>query len=79
MQQTKQNPLVFYLRMLLYMFIALFLRLAALSPLVCLFAFPDGSALKWLWLACPVLMVFFILPPGTGRSISSVGCLGRRP
>ena len=30
MQQTKQNPLVFYLRMLLYMFIALFLRLAAL-------------------------------------------------
>ena len=62
MQQTKQNPLVFYLRMLLYMFIALFLRLAALSPLVCLFAFPDGSALKWLWLACPVLIVFFILP-----------------
>lgn len=64
MQQTttKQNPLVFYLRMLLYMFIALLLRLAALCPLVCLFVFPQNSALRWLWLACPVLLVFFILP-----------------
>ena len=62
MQHSKQNPLVFYLRMLLYMFIALFLRLAALCPLVCLFAFPSGSPLTWLWLLCPVLAVFLLLP-----------------
>lgn len=62
MQQSRQCPFVFYLRMLLYMFIALFLRLAALGPLACLFVFPEGSALRWLWLLCPVLVVLLILP-----------------
>lgn len=62
MQQSRQCPFVFYLRMLLYMFIALLLRLAALGPLACLLIFPEGSALRWLWLLCPVLVVLLILP-----------------
>lgn len=62
MQQFRQSSFVFYLRMLLYMFIALFLRLAALCPLACLFVFPEGSALRWLWVLCPVLVVLLILP-----------------
>ena len=47
MQHTtvKHNPLTFYLRMLLYMFVALLLRLLALAPLACLFVFPAGSPL----------------------------------
>ena len=38
MQHTtaKHNPLTFYLRMLLYMFVALLLRLVSLAPLACL-------------------------------------------
>ena len=45
MQHTTvvHNPLTFYLRTLLYMFVALLLRLAALAPLACLFVFPAGS------------------------------------
>ena len=55
MQHTtaKHNPLTFYLRMLLYMFVGLLLRLLALAPLACLFVFPAGSPLKLLALLCP--------------------------
>ena len=54
MQHTtaKHNPLTFYLRMLLYMFVGLLLRLLALAPLACLFVFPAGSPLKLLALLC---------------------------
>ena len=64
MQHTtaKHNPLTFYLRTLLYMFVALLLRLAALAPLACLFVFPAGSPLKLLALLCPVLLVLLVLP-----------------
>ena len=64
MQHTtvKHNPLTFYLRMLLYMFVALLLRLLALAPLACLFVFPAGSPLKLLALLCPVLLVLLVLP-----------------
>ena len=64
MQQTaaKHNPLTFYLRMLLYMFIALFLRVVTFLPLCALFVFPAGSPLKWLALLCPALLFFFLLP-----------------
>lgn len=64
MQQTaaKHNPLTFYLRMLLYMFIALFLRVVTFLPLCALFVFPSGSPLKWLALLCPALLFFFLLP-----------------
>ena len=46
MQHTtvKHNPLTFYLRMLLYMFVGLLLRLLALAPLACLFVFPAVAA-----------------------------------
>lgn len=64
MQHTTvvHNPLTFYLRTLLYMFVALLLRLAALAPLACLFVFPAGSPLKLLALLCPVLLVLLVLP-----------------
>ncbi len=58
----KQNPISFYLRTLLYMFIALVLRAVVFLPLVALFYFPEGSPLRWLSLLCPVLFVFFLLP-----------------
>lgn len=58
----KHNPLTFYLRMLLYMFVGLLLRLLALAPLACLFVFPAGSPLKLLALLCPVLLVLLVLP-----------------
>ncbi|MCI6377078.1 MAG: hypothetical protein MR842_04865 [Clostridiales bacterium] len=64
MQQNagKQSPFVFYLRVLLYMFVALLIRLVAFAPLACLFAFPTGSPFRWLALACPLLVIFVILP-----------------
>lgn len=64
MQQNagKQSPFIYYLRVLLYMFVALLMRLAAFAPLACLFAFPAGSPFRWLALACPVLVIFVILP-----------------
>ncbi len=58
----KENPVVFYLRMLLYMFVALLIRVAALIPLAALFVFGTGSPLRWLALLCPVLIVFLVLP-----------------
>ena len=63
MQQTAvaHNPFTFYLRTLLYMFVALFLRLVALAPLACLFLFPQGSPLKLLSLLCPAMLALLIL------------------
>ncbi|MEG1570213.1 MAG: hypothetical protein RR431_03360 [Clostridia bacterium] len=64
MEQTvlKNNPLTFYVRTLLYMLLALSLRLIAFAPLVCLFVFPAGSALRYLALLCPLLLIFVLLP-----------------
>lgn len=59
---VRQNPLTFYLRTLLYMFMALVMRLVAVAPLVALLLFPEGSYWRWLALLCPVLLIFFILP-----------------
>ena len=39
--KRKGNPLVFYLRALLFLFVAAFLRLAALLPLAALFVFEN--------------------------------------
>lgn len=77
MQNTvvKQNPLTFYLRVWLYMFIALMLRVVALSPLAVLFAFPAGSPWRYAALLCPVLYVFFIGP----LSFSFADALVQRP
>lgn len=58
----KHTHLTFYLRTLLYMFVALLLRLVAFAPLGFLLVFPAGSHWQWLALLCPVLLVFFILP-----------------
>ena len=55
----KQNPLVFYLWMLLYMLLALLIRAAAFAPLLAVTA---DSALRWLWVLCPVLLLFIVLP-----------------
>lgn len=64
MQQSpaKQTRFAFYLRLLLYMFLALLLRLVAFAPLFALKAFPAGSALRYLALLCPLLLIFVILP-----------------
>ncbi|MEG0491828.1 MAG: hypothetical protein RR696_01365 [Clostridia bacterium] len=64
MEQTvmKNNPLTFYVRTLLYMLLALSLRLIAFAPLVCLFVFPAGSTLRYLALLCPLLLIFVLLP-----------------
>ncbi len=58
----RHSPLTFYVRTLLYMFVALLLRILALLPLAALFAFPAGSPLKWLALLCPAIAVFLVLP-----------------
>lgn len=58
----RQNPLTFYLRTLLYMIMALVMRMVAFLPLGALVLFPEGSYFRWLALLCPVLLIFFILP-----------------
>lgn len=64
MQQTpiRHKPLTLYLRTLLYMFIALFLRVVALAPLAFLLVFPHGSPARYLALLCPALLIFLVLP-----------------
>ncbi|HNX61167.1 MAG TPA: hypothetical protein PKN45_00890 [Candidatus Limiplasma sp.] len=59
---TRHNPVTFYFRTLLYLFTALLLRLLALAPLCALAVFPHGSALRWLALLCPALLIFLVLP-----------------
>lgn len=58
----RQNPFVFYLRILLYMFIAFVMRVIALLPLGALFVFEAESPWRWLALLTPVLLLFIILP-----------------
>jgi len=58
----KQNPLLFYLQMLLYMILALVIRVITFAPLACLFVFEATSPLKWLALLCPALLIFVVLP-----------------
>lgn len=62
MNETRQNPILFYLKMLVYIMIALGLRIVCIAPAACLFAFEAGSALRWLALLCPVLLIFVVLP-----------------
>ena len=54
-----QSPLMFYLRMLLYMLTALVIRVVAFLPLAALVQ--EGAA-KWLALLCPAMLVFVVLP-----------------
>lgn len=61
-QSRRQNPLTFYLRTLLYMFMALLMRIVAFLPLGALFIFPEGSLLRWLAVLTPILLIFWILP-----------------
>lgn len=62
MQQASQTVIRFYLWLLLYMFLALILRLVAFVPLLALEAFSEGSGLRYLALLCPLLLIFIILP-----------------
>ena len=55
----KHNPVVYYLRVLVYMLLALVLRVIAFAPLG--FSALD-SAWKHLWVLCPVLLIFVVLP-----------------
>ena len=56
------HPLVFCIRTLFSVYVALLLRLIALSPLLCLVLFPAGSPLQYWALLCPLLILFLILP-----------------
>ena len=58
---VKENPILFYLKMLLYMVIALLLRVICLLPLMCLTLQRTNPAF-WLFLASPILMIFVVLP-----------------
>ncbi len=56
----KQNAFVFYLRVLLYVLIALVLRVIAFAPAACLFVCEGW--MRWLAVLCPVLVIFGVLP-----------------
>lgn len=56
------NPITFYIRSLLYMFLALLIRLLTLLPLGALLIFPAESPWRWAALLCPVLILFVVLP-----------------
>lgn len=56
--ENRQNPVVFYLLMFVYMLLALLLRAVMLAPL----AFLTTEKLKLCALLCPVLLVFIVLP-----------------
>ena len=62
LQSKRHNPLTFYLRILMYMFIALMIRVFCLLPLAALFIFEAGDPLRWLALLCPVLHIFLVMP-----------------
>ncbi len=57
-----QSPLTFYLRMLLFTLAAVLLRLLMLAPLAALFIFEKGSALRYLALLTPVLLLAVDVP-----------------
>ncbi len=59
---VQHNPVIFYLRTLLYMCIAMILRLVTFAPLVCLVLFPVESPFFYLAFLCPLLFLFFLLP-----------------
>lgn len=55
----KHNPVVYYLKVLFYVVLALALRVAAVAPLYCLTL---EGACRFAWVLCPVLLVFVVLP-----------------
>lgn len=58
----KHNPLVFYLRVMLYVLMALILRIVTFAPLAFLIIPSDLPLLPWLSLLCPILFFFILLP-----------------
>jgi hypothetical protein len=59
---NEQNPFLYYLSALLYVFLAALLYAVALAPLGALFLFAEGSALKFLALLSPLLFILIVLP-----------------
>ena len=55
----KHNPVVYYLKVLAYMILALALRAVAFAPLYCLTL---EGACRFAWVLCPVLLIFVVLP-----------------
>lgn len=58
----QQNPLMFYLHTLLYMLMALLVRIITFAPLATLFIPSDLPFWPWLSLLCPLLFIFLLLP-----------------
>jgi len=57
-KNENQNPVVFYLWVLLYMLCALVVRVVTFLPLLAL----AQDSVRWLALLCPVMLVFLVLP-----------------
>lgn len=74
----KQSPILYYALLLAYVLLALVLRLIAVAPLCALFVFPAGSALRWLALLCPALLLFVVLPLRFSFAQALVQPSGRR-
>ncbi len=57
-----QNPILYYLSALAYVFLAALMYAVAFLPLGALFLFEEGSALEFLALLCPLLLILVVLP-----------------
>ena len=57
-----QNPVLFYLSVLLHTFLSALVLAAALAPLGAVLWFEKGSALRYLVLLTPLLLIFIVLP-----------------
>lgn len=55
----KHNPVVYYLKVLLYVGLALLIRIAAFVPLYCLTL---EGACRFAWVLCPAMLIFVVLP-----------------
>ena len=57
-----QNPVLFYLSVLLHAFLSALVLIVAFAPLGALFWIAEGSALRYLALLTPLLLIFIVLP-----------------
>ncbi|MBE0600861.1 MAG: hypothetical protein IH607_03675, partial [Firmicutes bacterium] len=57
-----QHPILYYLSALAYVFLAALLYGVVFLPLGALFVFAEGSALRYLALLSPVLLILIVLP-----------------
>lgn len=76
---NKENPFLFYLSTLLYMFTALLIRVAVFAPLAVLFLCESGSPLRYLALLTPLLLLFLVLPLRFSFAEALIAAKDRKP